>query len=325
MPIEIENMIDVLSINKKYLLNSDVIDSNLIGEIFYETAKTKDSNISDYAKVEHKAVLNKFSVSASNLVSGSILNLPHPNGMLGQYELVYENGYDEKDESRVDDSKYNDFSINVFREYINWQSLSVADVNDYTVSSYFTIKKFNFKDDDLSVCRYGIYLDAQKAIYHDDYAEFQKLSSSMYAYLGSLESVLNSKVGYNALLKDAFNIDDGLKELVERYNSTHAFPWSHSAKGIATSIMAANVDKTLYVSAFPSTELEYKNSYIDDDKYLAWLVRRFTEELSSACSIGYINNGVEQSTPIYEDLRKELAEDNPLAVDVIDLSSNARI
>lgn len=33
MPIELENMIDVLSINKKYLLNANVIDKNLINEI----------------------------------------------------------------------------------------------------------------------------------------------------------------------------------------------------------------------------------------------------------------------------------------------------
>lgn len=325
MPIELENMIDVLSINKKYLLKANVIDKNLIDEISQQTIEIKDADISDYAKVEYKMLLDSLSVDAHNLVQDSISAMPHPNCMLGYYEPFYENGYDNKDENWKSDPTYNDFSINVFREYINWQSLSIANYDEYTTSSYFTVKKFSFKDDDLSVCRYGIYLDVQKETYDEDYAKVDRLSCSMYSYLGGLESVLNNKVGYEAEFKNAFDIDYEIKDLIDRYNAVNFFKWSSTSKGAATNIMAANLGKSIYISAFPSTELEYKNTYIDDDKYLAWLVRRFTEELSSACSIGYIINGVEQDTPIYEELRKELAEDNPIVLNNINLSSNARI
>ena len=61
-------MIDVLSINKKYLLKYNVIDTSLVNELTFNTVEVKDANIADYAKVEHNVLINSLSVDAHNLV-----------------------------------------------------------------------------------------------------------------------------------------------------------------------------------------------------------------------------------------------------------------
>jgi len=94
-------MLDVLSINKKYLIDSKVLDGNLLNEIKQYTMTSVDIDMSSYVQVEYRTVANTISVNAYDLQSSNFI--PNPDIMLGEYVLQENYAYDYKHDIETQD------------------------------------------------------------------------------------------------------------------------------------------------------------------------------------------------------------------------------
>ncbi len=112
MPIEIINLMDVLSINKKYLLNSDYIRQDLIDDLKQkEVAEHTDVDISAY----YCDFRNNFEIRLStDLVPSPSATKEIVDGIPGEYRFTQDYGYS----SRSDDGLYDpELNINILRVY----------------------------------------------------------------------------------------------------------------------------------------------------------------------------------------------------------------
>lgn len=331
VPLEIQNMLDVLSINKKYLIDSKVLDGNLLNEIKQYTTTSVDVDMSSYVQVEYRTVANTISVDAYDLQSSNFI--PAPDIMLGEYVLQENYAYDYKYDIGTQDqpngkhtviSTYVDDyygikqfknAIHVYKQYINKNSIEVSIDGDETLSSYYVIRKFIYADEfdaGKTTCSYGIFKDV------DSYENGKntKLSASLVAYLGDLETTVNKKNGYEVDIKTAFDY---------RHNFRNA---DYDKYQFDTLFLGRNLYRNLYVRVNPAFELTYQNSYIDDEKWKQWLTDRYYQLLSGMCYMHYLSNGVENAndnnTAIYNVIRDELTSTTDLSINT-DLSSNSRL
>lgn len=112
MPIEIINLMDVLSINKKYLLNSDYIRQDMIDDMKERrVSKEYDVDIS----ASYRDFRNGFSIRLSTDVSESgHVSSEEIEAINGDYELKQDYGYS----SDSDDGVYDpELKINILRVY----------------------------------------------------------------------------------------------------------------------------------------------------------------------------------------------------------------
>lgn len=189
LPLEIKNIMDVLSINKKYLLKSGVLKQECVNAIL-QNACDKPYTDAEIANMNYVLAKNKFIIS----------NAYYNNMINGTYELKNDYSYDSND-SFID---YNLKSININREYVSDHDNIITDTthnkkDDKTIvstkiSQKFTFDKFNVVGADEKL--YGVFVDQLSTYTLSSYAGISYDSQAQKNIIGlvfDLENDINAK------------------------------------------------------------------------------------------------------------------------------------
>lgn len=237
MPLEIINLMDVLSINKKYLLNSNYIRQDLIDEFRnVGVAVSSDVDISAY----YSDFRNNFEIRLStDLVPTPSVPKDVIQKMPGEYKFTQDYGYSSRSDEGVYDSE---LSINILRVY---------------------------EHDDLSVVKfYSRFEDRSESdgeFYTDYYGILNKEYDSLFRKTTRKFIGITDDVG----LEYSVGVDGG-------YHVVDDFLDYEKAAGIRDlgiideSFFEVNSEKKIEVK-YDAEQIDYQDWRIDDDKYREYI------------------------------------------------------
>lgn len=237
MPLEIINLMDVLSINKKYLLNSNYIRQDLIDEFRnVGVAVSSDVDISAY----YSDFRNNFEIRLStDLVPTPSVPKDVIQKMPGEYKFTQDYGYSSRSDEGVYDSE---LSINILRVYEH-DDLSV-------VKFYSRFEDRSESDGEFYTDYYGILNKEYDSLFRKTTRKFIGITDDV-----GFEYSVGVDGGYHV-------VDDFLD-----YEKTAGI---RDLGIIDESFFEVNSEKKIEVK-YDAEQIDYQDWRIDDDKYREYI------------------------------------------------------